>query len=198
MKNVFSALVLAVFVFSANAEAATAVYFDHFEAEVHAGNVNLLPTGSGGDSFSMILSTGAPSASWTDNSDITGELSTASGYTQGGAAMVTTSSSQTSGTYTWVGTDVEWTLTGEISFRYAIINDTTADLLVCYCDFGSTQTANSSLTLNIGTLLTVSFASLCGQEFIDSYSKVKYVVRRIFTEMDKQRGSHQVQSTILV
>jgi hypothetical protein len=141
---------------------AAAVFFDHFFDTAHEGGFNLLT-----DSFKLILSNGAPSAAWTDDSEITSELSTANGYTQGGETMTVVSSSQTSGTYTWVGSAVEWTLSGEISFRYAILNDTTADMLICYWDYGSAQTPSSSLTINIGTILTVSFSMLDRYRYLD-------------------------------
>jgi hypothetical protein len=113
-----------------------------------------------GDTFRILLTNGAPSPSWSDDSEVTSELTTANGYMVGGEEMVTTSASQTSGVFTWVGTDVGWTLTGEISFQYAILNDVTADLLVGWWDYGSAQTPSTSLTLTIGTLLTVSYAWL--------------------------------------
>lgn len=105
--------------------------------------------------FKVALSNGTPSQSHTQLSDIS-ELSTAGGYTAGGA-NTTIGISETSGTVTITATDpAAWTASGSgITFRYAALyNDTsTGDLLVAYWDNGS------STTVTVGNTLTVDFGA---------------------------------------
>src|SRR6476646_3226623 len=89
--------------------------------------------------FKVALSNGTPSAAHTTLSAIT-ELSTANGYTAGGATT-TIGISETGGTVTVTATDpATWTASGAgITFRYAALyNDTSASAnLVAYWDNGS-------------------------------------------------------------
>jgi hypothetical protein len=107
----------------------------------------------GSHTFKVALSNGVPSAAHTTLSAIT-ELSTANGYTAGGATT-TISVSETSGTVTVTATDpAAWTASGAgITFRYAALyNDTAtspADALVAYWDNGSSTTVTAGNTLQI-------------------------------------------------
>jgi hypothetical protein len=70
--------------------------------------------------------------------------------------IATISSSQTSGTYTLVLTDLVLTATGAVGpFRYVVIyNDTaTNDELICWADYGS------SISLASGESFTVNFGA---------------------------------------
>lgn len=86
----------------------------------------------------LVTSTYTPSASThTVYADITNELSTANGYTNGGQALGTVTWSQTGGTATFDAADTVWTASGgSITARYAVIYDDTptspADPLVGY------------------------------------------------------------------
>jgi hypothetical protein len=95
------------------------------------------------DTFKLILTNVAPVATNTQKSNLT-EISAGSGYTAGGAAVTITSSSQSSGTYSWVITsDITWINSGTIGpFQYATLyNDTaTNDELVGWWDYGSPLT----------------------------------------------------------
>ena len=113
--------------------------------------------------FKVALSNGVPDATHTTLSAIT-ELSTANGYTAGGATT-TIGVSETAGTVTITATDpAAWTASGAgISFRYAALyNDTAtspADALIAYWDNGSTTTvtAGNTLTVDFGaTLFTLA------------------------------------------
>lgn len=92
------------------------------------------------DTFKVMLTNTAPSLSWTQKSDVTGELSTGNGYTAGGTTLTLTSCTQSSGLLTIIFADYTFTGTGSGfgPFRYAVIfNETsTNDLLVCYYDYG--------------------------------------------------------------
>lgn len=110
----------------------------------------------GSDVLKIMLTNSAPTQSNTQKSDIT-DIAAGNGYTAGGATVTISSSSQTTGTYSLVGTDVVITASGGTigAFRYAVLyNDTsTNDLLIGYWDYGS------SITLADGESLTVDFGS---------------------------------------
>lgn len=62
----------------------------------------------------------------TVRADLTNELSTAVGYTAGGATLGSITSAASSGTYTWDAADVQWTATGgSIVARNSVIYDDT-------------------------------------------------------------------------
>lgn len=104
----------------------------------------------GSDQLVVALTNSAPSASNTQLSDIT-EIS----YTNCSSRNITTSaSSQTSGTYKLVLSDLTLTATGTVGpFRYVVIyNDTsTNDLLIGYYD------RTASITLESGDTLLIDF-----------------------------------------
>jgi len=113
--------------------------------------------------FKVALSNGVPDATHTTLSAIS-ELSTANGYTAGGATT-TIGITETTGTVTVTATDpAAWTASGAgISFRYAALyNDTAtspADALIAYWDNGSSTTVTSGNTLTVdfgATLFTLA------------------------------------------
>lgn len=113
----------------------------------------------GTHSFKVALSNGTPSASHATLSAIT-ELSTANGYTAGGATT-TIGISESAGTVTVTATDpAAWTASGAgITFRYAALyNDTAtspADALIAYWDNGSSTTVTAGNTLQIDFAATL-------------------------------------------
>jgi hypothetical protein len=127
---------------------ATLTKFYSFVEAVHEKVHNL-----GSDTLKVLLTNTAPSLSNTVKADISGELSTASGYTAGGATITVTSSAQSSGLYTLIASDVTWTASGGSigPFRYAVIyNDTaTNDELIGYIDYGYSITVASGQTFTI-------------------------------------------------
>jgi hypothetical protein len=91
------------------------------------------------------------------------EIAAGNGYTAGGNAVTITSSSQTGGTYTCVGSGtVSWTAVGGsmATFQHIIWNndDTTGDRLLGSWSEASpiTLTEGSSYTLNINTINLIS------------------------------------------
>jgi hypothetical protein len=126
----------------------TLTKFYSFVEAIHEKKHNL-----GSDTLKVLLTNTAPSLSNTQKSDISGELSTASGYTAGGATVTITSSAQSSGLYTLIATDVTWTASGGSigPFRYAVFyNDTaTNDELIGYIDYGYSVTVASGQTFTI-------------------------------------------------
>lgn len=71
-------------------------------------------------------------------SDLTAELATANGYTNGGLALTAPSIGSPSATSRkWSTADASWTLTGSLTVKYAaIFDDTLANKdLLCFCDF---------------------------------------------------------------
>ena len=127
---------------------ATFTKFYSFVEAVHEKVHNL-----GSDTLKVLLTNTAPSLSDTQKSDISGELSTANGYTAGGATITVTSSAQSSGLYTLIASDVSWSASGGSigPFRYAVIyNDTaTNDELIGYIDYGYSITVASGQTFTI-------------------------------------------------
>jgi hypothetical protein len=119
------------------------------------------------DSLKWILTSDAPSLAWSQLSSVTGQLSTANGYTQNDKVMTVTSSAQSSGLYTLIASDVTWTASGgnlgSGSFRYAILyNDTsTNDLLIGYLDYGYLVTVASgqTFTLDFDAVSGIYYAS---------------------------------------
>lgn len=127
---------------------ATLTKFYSFVEAIHEKKHNL-----GSDTLKVLLTNTAPSLSNTVKADISGELSTANGYTAGGATITVTSSAQSSGLYTLIASDVTWTASGGSigPFRYAVIyNDTaTNDELIGYIDYGYSVTVASGQTFTI-------------------------------------------------
>lgn len=110
----------------------------------------------GSDTLKIMLTNSAPSASNTVKANLT-DISAGNGYSAGGSTVTISSSSQTSGTYSLVGTDLVFTASGGSigPFRYAALyNDTaTNDELIGWWDYGS------SVTLADGETFTVDFGS---------------------------------------
>ena len=133
----------------------TLTKFYSFVEAIHEKKHNL-----GSDTLKVLLTNTAPSLSNTQKSDISGELSTANGYTSGGATVTVTSSAQSSGLYTLIATDVTWTASGGSigPFRYAVFyNDTaTNDELIGYIDYGY------SITVASGQTFTLDFDAVSG------------------------------------
>ena len=129
---------------------ATLTKFYSFVEKIHEGAINL-----GSDTIKVMLVSDAPSVSWDEKADVTGELSTSNGYTAGGATVTITASSQSSGLYTLMASDVTWTATsgnlGGGSFRYAVYYDDTAsgDPLLWWADFGYLVTVASGQTFTL-------------------------------------------------
>ena len=127
---------------------ATFTKFYSFVEAVHEKVHNL-----GSDTLKVLLTNTAPSLSDTQKSDISGELSTANGYTAGGATITVTSSAQSSGLYTLIASDVSWSASGGSigPFRWAVVyNDTaTNDELIGYIDYGYSITVASGQTFTI-------------------------------------------------
>lgn len=126
----------------------TLTKFYSFVEAIHEKKHNL-----GSDTLKVLLTNTAPSLSNTVKADISGELSTANGYTAGGATITVTSSAQSTGLYTLIASDVTWTASGGSigPFRYSVIyNDTaTNDELIGYIDYGYSVTVASGQTFTI-------------------------------------------------
>lgn len=124
--------------------------FYSFIEKIHEGAINL-----GSDTLKVMLTNDAPSLAWDEKADVTGELSTAYGYTAGGATLTVTASAQSSGLYTFICNDITWTASGGSigPFRYAIFYDDTAsgDPLLWYIDFayGITAASGQSFTIDV-------------------------------------------------
>jgi hypothetical protein len=127
---------------------ATVAKFYSFIEKVHEGAFNL-----GSDTIKAMLTADSPSLSWDEKADVTGELSTGSGYTAGGATLTVTSSAQSSGLYTLIASDITWTASGGSigPFRYVVFYDDTAtgDPLLWFVDYGYLITVSSGQTFTV-------------------------------------------------
>lgn len=104
----------------------------------------------------LVSSSYTPSAAHTQKTDVTGELSTANGYTAGGQALTSVTWSQTSGVGTFDSADVVWTASGgSITARYAVLYDDTSasDVLVGYVLLDTTP---ADVTATDGNTLTIA------------------------------------------
>lgn len=101
-----------------------------------------------------------PSASsHTVKADVTNELSTANGYTAGGATLGSVTWTQSGATVTWDAADTVWPASGgSITARYAVIYDDTptspADPLVAYILLDTTP---ADVTATDGNTLTLQW-----------------------------------------
>lgn len=124
--------------------------FNAFAAAMPNGGVNLAS-----DTLKVMLTNTLPVASNTQYSDISaGEVANGNGYVTGGAAVTTTSSTQTSGVYKYVGSVASptWTASASVGpFRYAVLYDTTSATksLIGWWDYGSNVTLASTNTFTI-------------------------------------------------
>lgn len=123
--------------------------FNTFVQYVCNGGFNLAS-----DTCKIGLSNTAPAATNTTYSTDITEISAGSGYSAGGTAVGSPSSTQTSGTETFSGNNVTFTSTGTIGpFRYVVLYDSTPSThnLISWWDYGS------SISLNSGDTFTVQF-----------------------------------------
>lgn len=128
-----------------------------------AGDVGLKKHNLNSDQLNVMLTNVAPVATNTVYANLT-DLSTANGYTAGGADSTNTYS-QTSGTGTLAGTDITFTASGGSvgPFRYAalynVTNTTDSKPLIGWWDYGSSVTLadGESFTVNFGaSILTIA------------------------------------------
>ena len=107
---------------------------------------------AGSDAWKVALSNRTPVVATDATLTDAVEISAGNGYTAGGNAATTTSSTQTGGTYKLVLTSpATWTATGGSMgpFQYAVLYDSTTNNLIGYWDYGS------AVTLAIGESFTV-------------------------------------------
>lgn len=120
--------------------------FQKFVQDLANGVYNL-----GSDSLKVMLTNTAPVATNHLLADLT-EISAGNGYTAGGTATSTTSSTETSGTEILIVGNVVFTASGGTigPFRYAVLYDATPTSplkpLIGWWDYGSSITLNSGDT----------------------------------------------------
>lgn len=110
--------------------AASITFYQSFREYIADGTIDLDT-----DTFKVTLhtSTYSPNASThTVYADLTNELSTASGYTNGGATLASVTWTRSGGTVTFDAADTTWNASGgTITARYAVIRkDGTANAIV--------------------------------------------------------------------
>lgn len=106
--------------------------------------------------FNITLHTSSytPSGAHDVYADLTNELATANGYTNGGAALTSVTWTRSSGVAKFTSANQVWTASGgSITARYAVIRSTTANKLLGYMlldDTPADLTATDSNTLTVG------------------------------------------------
>lgn len=139
---------------------ATVYKFYSFIEKIHEGAINL-----GSDTLKVMLTNDAPSLSWDEKADVTGELSATNGYSA--KTVTVTTSAQSSGLYTFICDDITFTASGGNlgggPFRYAIFYDDTAtgDPLLWYIDFnyGITVATGQSFTIDVDQTAGLYYSS---------------------------------------
>lgn len=136
--------------------AASITLYDTFTEAVADGRIDLDT-----DTFKVALltSTYTPSMTHDQYADLTNELSTANGYTSGGATLANVTWAQTSGSAKFDADDVVWTATDSgITARYAVIYDDTATgkELVAYVLL---DTSPADVTATAGNTLTLTWSA---------------------------------------
>lgn len=123
------------------------------QALLKIANNTILLTGT---SFKVVLTTSTQALSASFNgtsgncqySDLTAELATANGYTNGGLALANETLSRSTNTVTWTADNMVWSITSTgIACRYAVIYDdaaTNKDLL-CFCDLDPSIAGNVTI-----------------------------------------------------
>ena len=107
---------------------------------------------AGSDVWKVALSNRTPVVASDTGLASAVEISAGNGYTAGGNAATTSSSSQTSGTYKLVlNSPSAWTATGGSigPFQYAILYDSTTDNLIGYWDYGSPVTLSTGESFSV-------------------------------------------------
>jgi hypothetical protein len=135
--------------------AASISFYNSFKEYVADGTIDL-----DSHTFKVMLVTSSYtfSAAHTQKSDITNELSTANGYTAGGATLASVTWGQTGGTATFDAADTTWTASGgSITARRAVIYSDTAtnDELVCSILLDTTP---ADVTATDGNPLTLAWS----------------------------------------
>ena len=126
---------------------ATLSKFNAFVADIHNKVHNL-----GSDTLKVMLTNSAPTATNAVKADITGELSTANGYTAGGATVTISSSTQSSGTYKLMASNTAWTASGAVGpFRYVVLYNSTTGSgnLIGWLDYGSSISLANTDTFTV-------------------------------------------------
>lgn len=128
---------------------ATFQKFQPFVANLANGLFNL-----GSDTIKVALTDSAPAATNGTFSQIT-EISAGNGYTAGGATVSLVSSTQSGGTYKYIGScaNPTWTASGGAigQFRYVVIYDSTpaSKYLIGWWDYGSEVNLSSGNTFYV-------------------------------------------------
>ena len=125
-------------------------FYDNFKLQLPQVKFNLLT-----DVVKVTLHTSAyvPSASHTQRSNLTNELATANGYTNGGVTLANKTLAVNAGVLKFDADDITLTAVGgQIGpARYAAIWDDTVtnDLLIGWIDFGEDKTAGDGTDFKI-------------------------------------------------
>ena len=101
------------------------------------------------DSWAIALSTSIPGS--TTFTPGTTDLATGNGYTQGGNSAALSSSAEATGTYKLIlSSPSVWTASGAgFTFQYALLVNSTNNLVIGYWDYGTSQAVASGETVTV-------------------------------------------------
>lgn len=104
---------------------------------------------AGSDTWAIALSASAPAAAAFVAG--TTDLATGGGYTQGGNSAAVSASTQSGGTFQLTLTSpTAWTASGGgFTFRYALLVNSTNNIVVGYWDYGSSQVVAAGETVTV-------------------------------------------------
>lgn len=101
------------------------------------------------NSWAIALGTSIPGS--TTFTPGTTDLATGNGYTQGGNSATVSSATESAGTYKLILNDpAVWTASGAgFTFRYAMLVNSTNNLVIGYWDYGGAQAVASGETVTV-------------------------------------------------
>lgn len=129
--------------------ASTIAFYDDF-IDALSGGVHDMKTGTL-DVYKVVLHSDAPVLA-TDTTLANLTQPTGTGYTAGGETLGSVTGSTTAGTFTFDAANVVWTAGAAdwTAFRYvSLYNDTQADRLIGYWDYGSNVTLGNGETFTL-------------------------------------------------
>lgn len=124
-------------------------YVEHIEADTLAADTFRAILCSASQALDPNFVGGSGNCTYAD---LTGELATGSGYTNGGVLLTSQAMTRSTTTTTWSFDPISWTLTGTINIRYMVIRNVTTGQLIAMTDLDTSLGAGVNVAVTAGTL----------------------------------------------